>query len=195
MKWNRFATVSSAVVALSVLATACNSDGSTGVTTRPSQIVDPQGDFVTAFSGPHDADLDALGGEVSFDGTNFTFTAAMAGSIGATSGATYVWGLNRGAGTARFGSLATGVVFDAVVVLNPGGTSAVNDFVTSTSTPLPASSVTVSGASITAIVPATLLPSQGLAPAQYTVNLWPRTSAGISDFAPDNSMAPVRVVP
>lgn len=47
-----------------------------------------------------------LQGEVSFDGSSFLFTSTQAGPIGTTTGALYVWGVNLGAGTARFGSLA-----------------------------------------------------------------------------------------
>src|SRR5262249_14594562 len=56
-------------------------------------------------------------------------------------------------------------------------------------------SVTVSGNMIQGVVPASLLPSKGLLPADYQVNLWPRTgldnNAQIADFAPDNSIVPV----
>ena len=104
---------------------------------------------------------------------------------------------DRGAGTARFGSIATGVLFDFVVIVKPGATSSVRDFITNIATDLPASSVTVSGSSIEVRVPAALMPTQGFALAAYTSNFWPRTglvsNTQIADFAPDNSNAPVRV--
>jgi hypothetical protein len=66
-----------------------------------------------------------------------------------------------------------------------------------TPTNLSAGSVTISGNTISARVPANLLPTKGFSVEGYTVNLWPRVGVGnnnvqISDFAPDNSNAPVR---
>lgn len=112
-------------------------------------------------------------------------------------GGVYVWGVNRGAGTARFGSIATGVLFDFVVIVKPGATSSVRDFITNVAIDLPASSVTISGSSIEVRVPAALMPTQGFALAAYPSNFWPRTglvsNTQIADFSPDNSNAPVRV--
>jgi hypothetical protein len=167
---------------------------------RPSIIRDATGDIRTSFNASaKNADLDVVRGEVSYDGSNFIFESTLAGAIGTTPNALFVWGVNRGAGTARFGDIAPGVLFDAVVVLRADGTGQVVDLTATTPTPmlLPAGSVTVTGNTLTARVPANLLPSKGLQPAQYTVNLWPRVGTGnnnvqISDFAPDNSNAPVR---
>jgi hypothetical protein len=184
------------VGAMSTL-TACE-DG-TGPEDRPSFITDATNDFLASFAGPRNADLDVRRGEVSYDGTNFVFTSTSAGRIGSTPGALFVWGVNRGAGTARFGALAPGVLFDAVVIIQPDGTSRVVDLSTNppTQTALPTGSATFSGNGLTVTVPANLLPSRGFDPSGYTVNLWPRTGAGnnnqISDFAPDNHNVPVRV--
>lgn len=105
-------------------------------------------------------------------------------------------GRPRGTGTARFGSIATGVLFDFVVIVKPGGISSVRDFTLGTATDLPASAVTITGSTIDVKVPASLLPPQGYTPAQFTSNFWPRTGLvsnnQIADFAPDNSNAPVR---
>ncbi len=180
----------------SVALVGCSSDTATApAAPRPSQFTDPAGDFLSTFTGPHNGDLDVLSGEVSYDGTNFVFTSTMSGAIGATPGAAYVWGVNRGAGTARFAPATPGVVFDFIVIAVPGGASTTRDLVTNTSTALAASAVVTSGSTLTVTVPASLLTSQGFTPANYTVNLWPKTTGGISDFAPDNSMAPVRVLP
>ena len=165
---------------------------------RPSRINDARGDFLASFAGPNNPDLDVVSAEVSFDGSDFVFESTSAGSIGMTPGALFVWGVDRGAGTARFGPLAPGVMFDLVVIVQPDGTSRVRDLVTNTVTDLPAANVSFNGAELRARVPAKLLPSQGFAQAQYTANLWPRTgldsSNQISDFAPDNSNAPVRMM-
>ncbi|GAC1657894.1 MAG: hypothetical protein NVS4B3_24880 [Gemmatimonadaceae bacterium] len=190
----RFTTVG----ACAMLFAACSN--STAFESRPSHVNDPAGDFIPSFTGPRNADLDVRTMEVSYVGANsFVFDASMEGNVGLTPGGLYVWGINRGAGTPRFGSIATGVLFDFVVIVKPGGTSSVRDLLTNVGTDLPASSVTVNGKSIQVRVPASLIPSQGFTPSAYTVNLWPRTGLGmnnqISDFAPDNSNAPVRVVP
>ena len=174
---------------------ACDSDDPND---RPSLIADPAGDFLAGFAGTRGADLDVRSAEVSYDGTTFTFGSTSAGAIGTTAGGIFVWGVNRGAGTAGFPTLAPGVRFDAVVIVRPGGTSSVRDLISGTGSDLAAGSVTVSGTTLTARVPATLLPTQGAQPEAYTVNLWPRTGTGndnqISDFAPDNSNVPVRDV-
>lgn len=167
---------------------------------RASLTRDATGDFLPSYTGPRGADLDVTEAEATFNGSTFTFTSTQAGAVGMTAGGFYVWGIDRGRGTSRFADIAPGVRFDAVVVVRPDGTGAVTDLTSGSapvSTPLPAGSITVSGATITARVAAALLPTQGLAPAAYTVNLWPRNGVGnnaqISDFAPDNRNAPVAV--
>ena len=192
-----FRTRTTVITATALLLAACGR-AATAPVTRPSLVLDPINDFIPSFTGPHNTDLDVRTMEVSYDGTNFTFSGTMVGAIGQTTGGVYVWGVNRGAGTPRFGSIATGVLFDFVVIVRPGGTSSVRDFITTAATDLPPSSVTISGNTVMAVVPASLMPTQGLAPDLYTSNLWPRTglasNAQISDFAPDNSNAPVRVI-
>ncbi|GAC1516511.1 MAG: hypothetical protein NVS1B4_11850 [Gemmatimonadaceae bacterium] len=193
------ARVRLATFAVSALVFAACSK-STGPASRPSLVIDPVNDFIPTFTGPNNPDLDVRTMEVSYVGGNtFVFDATLVGNVGLTPGGIYVWGVNRGAGTARFGSIATGVLFDFVVIVKPGGISSVRDFIANVATDLPASAVTVSGATIQVSVPAALMPSQGLAFSAYTTNLWPRTglvsNSQISDFAPDNSNAPVRVLP
>ena len=164
-------------------------------------VADPAGDFLASYVGPRNGDLDVLGANVFFDGATFRFASRSAGAIGTTSGALFVWGVDRGRGTARFGPLAPGVLFDAVVVLNPGGTSTVNDLINGTSTVLPVGAVSFAGADLSATVSAALLPmlAGGFAQSAYTANLWPRVGAGnnnqISDFAPDNRNLAVAVIP
>ncbi len=169
--------------------------------------IDPTGDFLSTYDGPHNGDLDVRKAQVVFNGNSFLFEGAMNGNIGSTPGGFYVWGLNRGAGTARFGIItvgsrtydASGVLFDSVVVLRPGGASTVTDLTNGITTPL---SFTFASNSpeLFAEVSAQLLPSRGFAFSQYTWNLWPRFAgvtgnSQISDFAPDNSNALVSAVP
>lgn len=166
-------------------------------------VVDARGDFLPTYTGPKGADLDVLRADVAFAGDRFLFTGSFDGPVGTTPGAFYVWGLDRGQGTARFAGgsppLAPNVVFDSVVVVRPDGTGQVNDLIAGTSSVLPASAIAISGGTINATVPVGLLPTRGLSADRYTWNLWPRVGAGsntqISDFAPDGSNVQVSVVP
>lgn len=177
---------------------ACEDDGPTEAS-RPSRITDPRGDFLASFAGPMNPDLDVIRAEVTFDGTDFVFESTSAGAIGTTPNALFVWGVDRGQGIARFGDLATGVHFDLVVVVQPGGTSTVRDLTPGGGAQnLPAANVSSSGNELRVTVPASMLPSKGFSQERFTANLWPRTGVGqnsqISDFAPDNRNVPVRVV-
>jgi hypothetical protein len=162
-------------------------------------VTDPAGDFLTTFAGPHNGDLDVLNAEVFFDGVNFTFRSTENGPIGSTAGSLFVWGVDRGLHNPFFGSFRDGVLFDVVVVLRPDLTGTVIDFSPEQAAPqdLVPGSVTVNGNTIQGIVPASLLPSKGSLPADYRMNIWPRTGLNaldntqISDFAPDNSVAAV----
>lgn len=165
-------------------------------------ISDPVGDFIPTFAGTPGGDLDVISAAGSFDGTNITLTATMNGAIGTTSGAIYVWGFDRGQGTARFSPAipnTDNILFDSVVLMRPDTTASITRLVGGGSTPFGAGSVLINGATITMTFAATELPSFGFAVADYTWNLWPRQGTGnnnqISDFAPDNSNARLDSVP
>jgi hypothetical protein len=81
-----------------------------------AQAADPAGDFLPTYTGPQNGDLDVLSTGAIYDGTNFRFFATLNGNVGTTSGAFYVWGVDRGAGVAGFGALAPGVLFDTTVI-------------------------------------------------------------------------------
>jgi hypothetical protein len=159
--------------------------------------VDPIGDFIPSFVGPHNADLDVVTSEVTLRGSQFVFNAKLAGPVGTTAGSLYVLGLDRGAGTSRFPVIAPGVLFDEVLAVTGGGVATVRDLIAGTATTLSAGATTISGDNLTVSFPVNLAPSLGLTPSNYTWNLWPRTGAGndnqISDFAPDNSNVRVTV--
>ena len=159
--------------------------------------VDARNDFIPSFVGPRNADLDVLTSEVTLQGSQFIFTAKLAGPVGVTAGSLYVLGLDRGAGTPRFPVIAPGVLFDEVLAVTGGGVATVRDLIGGTATTLSAGATTISGDLITVSFPASLASSFGLTPSNYTWNLWPRTGAGndnqISDFAPDNSNVRVTV--
>jgi hypothetical protein len=164
---------------------------------RAALITDLSDDFLPSYTGPQNGDLDILNAQAFFNGSVFTFTATMNGLIGATAGTTYVWGINRGAGTMGFPAIASGVTFDAVFLLNPSGPSTLRDLISGISTPI--TDVFFSGSTITGAVALSLLPAEGFAPSNYLVNLWSRSigsgNAVISDFAPNNSDAGVTVTP
>lgn len=162
-----------------------------------STISDPAGDFLSTYTGPHGADLDVISASGTYLGDRYVFTGGFDGTIGTTAGGVYVFGVDRGQGTARFASFGSAVVFDSVVIVNPFGTSSVRDFIANTLTALSPGAVTFSGANLEVDVGAGLLPSTGYAVDQYTFNLWPRNGLTninqIADFAPDNSNASVGV--
>ena len=159
-----------------------------------SIVSDPTGDFLPTYLGPQNGDLDVIGAEVTFDGTNFVMHAVLNGDVGATPGAIYVLGFDRGAGTAGFGASLglNGILFDRVIVVNNNDTSATAGV-----------TVTHSGHDLFAVIPLALpvMVSTGFSPENYTWNLWPRNplfatgTAAITDFAPDNSNVRVNSVP
>ena len=162
-------------------------------------VSDPAGDYLPAYTGARNADLDLVSAGVTFDGSNFLLSATVAGPITNTAGQLYVFGINRGAGLPR---LAPGtppayadVLFDAVVVLLPDGLARVATFPAvgaPTITLLPGAA-SVSGTTISAAIPLSLLPPTGLTPRDYTFTPWSRlrvnpaadgSNAEIADFAP-----------
>jgi uncharacterized protein YhjY with autotransporter beta-barrel domain len=152
---------------------------------------DPQGDFIPSYNGPKSGDMDVLFVQGFYDGVNIRLNATVNGAPGATPGGSYIWGLQRGQGTARFGPVAPGVLFDSVVSITPGGVTSVRDLVSGAAVNLPASATVINGNKISVTFNASLLPSLGLTTPRYLINLWPRNAGGISDFAPDNSDAPL----
>lgn len=172
------------------------------VTSFAFALDDPANDFISTYTGPQAGDVDVLSASVGFDGTDYIFNATMNGTVGTTTGALYVWGFNRGQGTARFSPGIPGtedILFDSVVLMRPDTTMTVNRIVGGGSTNFGLGSVVINGASISARVAATELPSLGFSLDKYTWNLWPRVGTGnnnqISDFAPDHTNAAVDVVP
>ncbi len=182
---------------LSIVLAGIGIFASTTALAAPS--IDPAGDFIASYTGPQNADLDVLSSQVLLQGGVFDFTATLGGAIGTTDGGFYVFGVDRGAGTARFGPLASNVLFDSVVVINNNGTGFTRDLLLGVTTVLAPGAISISGASLSAFVDASLLPSAGFAPSSYTYNLWPRSpgagNATIADFAPDNANAAITAVP
>jgi MYXO-CTERM domain-containing protein len=172
---------------------------------QAASISDPTGDFLPTFTGTKGGDLDVVSSEVTLNGSQLFFSATLAGPVGTTTGALYVFGLDRGQGTQRFVTgtppIGAGVFFDSVVVLRPDGTGNFNDLINSSnSVALNPANIFISGSQISGTFDIALFPSTGFAFSAYTWNLWPRLSTisgntGISDFAPDASNASVAPVP
>ena len=164
--------------------------------------LDPVGDFLSVYTGPPNGDLDVIAVDAFLsEPDEVVLVATHAAPIGATPGAAYVWGIDRGAGTEPFPTLdpptGEGVVFDSVVILLPDGTGSFVDLAGGgPPQALDPSSIDILGSTISVSLPRSLLPSQGLDFADYGYNLWPRFAPGganpadntqISDFAPDAS--------
>jgi hypothetical protein len=163
-------------------------------------VSDPPNDFLSTFSGPHNGDLDVVAANVTLNGSNLDFSATLNGAVGQTPGAVYVFGINRGEGTPKFGNIGEGgVIFDSTFVIKGAGGATVNDLINKTSTAI--TDVTLSGLTISGVVPVSDLPSEGFSPNDYEFNLWPEAGAAnagnteISDFAPNNAVAPVSTAP
>ncbi len=158
-------------------------------------IADPQGDFIGTYAGPQAGDVDVLFAYSIFDqsSSTFTFGATMSAPIGTTNLAQYIWGIDRGTGTARLNTgltpVGSGVKFDAVIALNNLGGGTIN--LLPGATALAPGAVSIAGNNITVTVAASALPTKGFSFDQYQWNLWPRVGSGnnnqISDFAPNNS--------
>ena len=190
-------------------------------------VIDPAGDLRTfdpgvpgSYAGPPNPALDVLAADVVLDTSRdtLTFTQTMAGPISGlvnpTTGAnlgSYSWGINHGYANNSFSELGLGgIVFDAVLTLNPNGTGSYRG------AQAPAGAVTVSGDTLTAVLPVSFLapppqPPNARGPllpdTLWSFNLWPRSSikadgtplgfgdAQIADFAPDATVFSVRIVP
>jgi len=178
-------TITKTFIAFPILILLCSAS-----TRADSLLVDPVGDFLPTYAGPHNGDLDVVGTNVSLVGTNLVFSASFNAAIGTTSQGFYIWGVNRGGATASFAALGLpNIVFDSVIRINPDGTGTVT-LIGGATTTLPPGSIAISGDSFQATVALALLPSNGLTPGQFGQNLWPRFggavgNAQISDFAPD----------
>lgn len=165
-------------------------------------ITDPVGDFLPTFAGSNPSnDLDVLNATVLYDSSTdlYRLTATVNDKPGTTPGGLYVWGVNTGAGTTNPGFVANGidgVRFNEVVLLQPNGVGSIINLGGGGATVnLPGGSIAISGNTISAVVPGSLLAATGFNRIDYTWNLWPRdVSFGtladfnqIADFAPNNA--------
>jgi hypothetical protein len=173
-----------------------------------ADLITGPGGFLPTYTGPQTPDLEVSTAQVFYDPstTVFTFTATL--DAAPVTGDIYVWGINTGSNVAPFGAFAPNILFDSVLILEPGSTSFVDSNIITASplvTDLTAGQVTISGDTITATFAASLLPSDGFTPQNYGVDVWPRDglaggAAGlpqIAQFSPSNAIgdAAVTVTP
>ena len=175
----------------------------------PAAFSDPVGDILPTYTGVPLPGMDVIAHEVVLLGDRVVFSGKMAGSVADTQtiGALYLFGVDRGLGTARFLDppnsppvIGPNVVWDLVVRINPNGTGQVNNIVAGRLvTPLSTADISIIGNEFTASVPlSVLLPSATRPPEEWTYNLWPRNGIGlnvqVSDLAPDEGNSPFQVV-
>jgi hypothetical protein len=164
-------------------------------------IVDPSGDILSTYVGQVGPDLDILQFTVELQGGAFLFNVLLGGAPGTTALAKYNIGVDRGAGTNTFPvSLRPGASQDAVINFTPaaiaGEVRLFEGGAVVTTTPLSSGAVTISGNTVSVVVPISMLPSTGFAPEDYTFLLWSRTQLapgvqpqlGIADFAPNEGL-------
>ena len=152
-------------------------------------VFDAVGDFLPGFVGPNSPDLDVTSFSVSYNSAASTFIlgASFAGAINPATAGIYVIGANTGTGPiAPFASLGQpNVIFNQAIVVRKDGTGSIG------ATTLAPGTITISGNTLTALIPLSLLPSTGFSADRYGFNLWPRIGLGsnaqISDFAPENA--------
>ncbi|MFT3817887.1 MAG: PEP-CTERM sorting domain-containing protein [Rubrivivax sp.] len=138
-----------------------------GLTLSAQAVPDPAGDLLASFTGTKSAGLDLIDADVSFDSSSETFTvrARTLGAIADLETGAFVFGFHRG-GTASqpFGPIGfDDIAFNATALLRSDGSGNVGGT---------AIEVEVDGDTVSAQLPASLLPSQGLAPQDYTWALW-----------------------
>lgn len=157
---------------------------------------DPAGDFLATYTGALTPNLDFTSAEARFDGSNYNLKLTLNGAVGAPAGQLYVWGINRGAGTARLNDLAgpdldPTVKWDSLAVLTPDGTMrvvvlppagppAVTAF---------AGGAVIDGNTVSASVPLSLLTSRGYDPGSYIFQLWSRLRANPAVDGPNSEIA------
>jgi hypothetical protein len=173
--------------------------------------LDASNDLLPTYAGAKDADLDVVQADVVIDpqAQTITFSGTTRGNIDTRSPKLYVFGIDRGRGTAGRDLIFQGaiggepkigshVLWDSAAALTAGGLAFFFDALNPGLVPLPDVHVGINGNQITATLPLALFVSQGFRLKEYTFNLWPRSELSlvntvVSDFAPDNGDAPVSI--
>ena len=189
--------------------------GTASSTTPPSpaaplfRFTEAAGTFYKDYTGPQRPAISAVGADGSFSTStqNITVIAKMAGPVFTGGPNFYVWGFDRGTASSRTAPFPDEPVvkFDAVLVVtaDPANSPIVTGVINllNGSAPQPVFPILVAADTIQVTFPASMMPSTGAAPAQYTWNLWPRSGVGgtaaaqIASFIPDNLMVNLITAP
>lgn len=177
------------MIARKLLVAAMATAAVTSTPAHAATVFDAVGDFLPTFIGPNSPDLDVTSFSVSFNNATSTFIlgASFAGAIDPTTAGIYVIGANTGTGTiAPFASLGqANVIFNQAITIRKDGTGSIG------ATTLAPGTITISGNTLSVLIPLSLLPSTGFTAERYGFNLWPRIGTGnnnqISDFSPENA--------
>jgi hypothetical protein len=128
---------------------------------------DPAKDLLPSFTGTPSAGLDLIEAQVSFNPghDSFTLEARTLGSMTDLPTSAFVFGFNRGGTTVQpFGPIGfADIAFNATALLRGDGRGSIGGT---------SIDVQVQGDKLRAVLPASLLPSLGLAPQDYTWALW-----------------------
>jgi hypothetical protein len=166
-----------------------------------ASITDDANDFLKTFGGAHNADLDVLSASATFSDSTFHLSATLAGDVRATTpGALYVWGIDRGHGTAVLNQganpVGAGVTFDSVVIFLPNGAAILSQIgPDGLFGPVTMLAPTISEKTLTVDVSLdALLTLPGTDPdsdvEDFRFNFWPRTGGNVKDGTEVSDFAP-----
>ena len=151
-----------------------------GMLGTPAQaIVDPGGDFLPTFTNFKRFDLDLISVDAFQLNKDLHFEVGTAGRMNAKSGISYVFGIDRGAGTtgllAGDPAIAPDVKFDALFEIRTNGTGTLTVFnETGGPTIIQRDQIFFFQNFIRAGFSASLLPSRGFAIKDYRYTVWSR---------------------
>jgi hypothetical protein len=197
-----------ALACISVVAAGCAGSGTSAVpATGAFRFTEAAGTFYKDYTGPQRPAISAVGADGVFATGPQTITlfAKMAGPVFTGGPNYYVWGFDRGGASATAAPFPDepNVKFNAVLVVTAdpanGNTLTGTINLLNGAAAQPVTPVLTAADTIQVTFPASMLPTTGFTPAQYTWNLWPRSvlggtpAAGIASFIPDNAMASLLV--
>jgi len=163
-----------------------------GSAAHATTVIDATGDFLPGYIGPRTADLDVVSFSVNYNANTqiFQIDSTFAGAINtADTGSFYVIGINTGTGPiAPFAGVGQpNVRFNQAMVIQKSGAGSINVLGTPQTF-----TATIDGASFSALIPLSFLPTTGFRPEDYGFNIWPRLPAAqlssLADFAPENAL-------